>query len=184
MHAHIFAYFGPFDTRSHKVANLAYCTKCSILCYKVQRIHVIIGQNCGNGHGNLLRHARSGNTSKLSPEGKMLIQTRGENLTREESHRDSRLHKVANLTYCTKCSKFCYKEQRIRIDIRAETSIIFEYSNVLDGNERTNEHSLTFSSHARAHARTGIGKKNSGIFEYSIAINFCGAQILRLHECG
>ena len=42
MLAHIFAYFGPFDTRSHKVANLAYCTKCSIFCYKEQRIRIII----------------------------------------------------------------------------------------------------------------------------------------------
>ena len=41
MLAHIFAYFGPFDTRSHKVANLAYCSK---ICYKEQRIRIIIGQ--------------------------------------------------------------------------------------------------------------------------------------------
>ena len=44
MLAHIFSYFGPFDTGSHKVANLAYCTKCSIFCYKEQRIRINIGQ--------------------------------------------------------------------------------------------------------------------------------------------
>ena len=42
MLAHIFAYFGPFDSRSHKVPNLAYCTRCSICCYKEQGIRIII----------------------------------------------------------------------------------------------------------------------------------------------
>ena len=44
MLAHIFAYVGLFDTRSHKVANLAYCTKCSMFCYKERRIRIILGQ--------------------------------------------------------------------------------------------------------------------------------------------